>query len=265
MKKLTGVGFLLGAGLFAAGLSMAEVGEYLHVAHNRTITAVRDAIPLDVEMDRMEVLLQKLEDQVSTQRAAVARARIALQDAETNFRQSRSHCGQLLSELRQPLQFSSGTSPCASTGNASLTVAPGEVQRVLAGRLAGWKASSATLQARQQAMHAQRVACTRLEQQFQQWHTQRQLLTQRLETLRIRYQTQQLAGQTDTSILNDADLARTVELADQIERQLRIAEAQQELAETPVSPLPDLKHTAATTDIEAAVDAVLSQHLPDGE
>lgn len=90
------------AGLFAVtGFSVAEVPEYLQVARNRASTAIRESIPLGVEIDRMEVLIGKLDQQVATQKYAVARSKITLQDAQAEYARRQSRCQHLLPEMKQ--------------------------------------------------------------------------------------------------------------------------------------------------------------------
>jgi len=100
-KKFASIGMALAGVLALAGFSVAEIREYLTVARNRVATPVRGEIPLSVEIDRMEVLLKKLDGQVNQQKYAVAKSRVALQDAEAESQRSASGCERLLSEMQQ--------------------------------------------------------------------------------------------------------------------------------------------------------------------
>lgn len=263
-SKSVGIGAAVAAFLAIAGFSVAEVGEYLQVARNRVATSVRGEIPLSVEIDRMEVLLKKLDAQVHDQKYAVAKSRVALQDAEAEYQRSQGQCGNLVSDMHQLRQLGSAetTSSCGTFTVGCRRVSSEDVHRALAYKLTSWKHASATARAREEALQHQRVAFTRLDQQFTDWQSQRTLLSQRLATLKARHQTQQLASETDTNVFSNADLARATELADQIERELRIVEAQQVLGNDAADSL--LSNGVIDSDasnVEAEVDQLLENQL----
>ena len=60
---------------------------------------MKDSIPLDVEIDRMQVLIRKLDQQVDHQKYAVARSGIVLQDAQAEYVRSDARCQHLLAEM----------------------------------------------------------------------------------------------------------------------------------------------------------------------
>jgi hypothetical protein len=71
-----------------------------------------------------------------------------------------------------------------------------------------------------------------------------------------------LASDTDTTVFNNADLARATELADQIERKLRIVEAQQALGKDAAdSLLSNGVIDSQATNVEAEVDRLLENQL----
>jgi predicted XRE-type DNA-binding protein len=264
MKKHAKIGMAVVGFLAVTGFSMAEVREYLQVARNRVATTVRGEIPFSIEIDRMEVLLKKLNAQVHDQKYAVAKSRVALQDAEAEYQRSQGQCANLVSEMQQLRQLGSAetTSSCGTVTVGCRKVSRDDVHRALAYKLTSWKNASATAKAREEALQHQRAAFAKLEQQFGDWQSQRTLLSQRLETLKARNQTQQLASETDTTVFNNADLARATELADQIERELRIVEAQQALGnDIADSLLGNGNIDGQATNVEAEVDRLLENQL----
>ena len=259
MKKFVGIGMLAAVLASVAGFSVAEVGEYLQVARDRAASTVKDAIPLDVEIDRMQVLLQKLDAQVGHQKYAIARSKISLQDAEAEYARSDARCNHLLAEMGQlrDLNVSNLGSSCSAVTVSCRSVSQSDVRRALSYKLAAWKESTATRSAQEQAVQQQRQAYSQLEQQFAQWQSQRRLLSQRTETLKARLQTQQLASETDTSVFKSADLARATELADEIERELRVDEAQRALGNDPADSFLIPSDATELSNVEAEVDAIL--------
>jgi hypothetical protein len=164
-KKSVGIGVAVATFLAVAGFSVAEVGEYLQVARNRVATSVRGEIPLSVEIDRMEVLLKKLDAQVHDQKYAVAKSRVASQDAEAESQRSQSQCENLVSDMQQLRQLSS-TETSGSCGTITVgcrKVSSDDVHRALAYKLTSWKSASATAKAHEEALQHQQIAFTKLE------------------------------------------------------------------------------------------------------
>lgn len=73
---------------------------------------------------------------------------------------------------------------------------------------------------------------------------------------------QALASETDTTVFNNADLARATELADQIERELRIVNGQKAIGSDPADSLLSGGETS-TGDVEAEVDGILGDRVTD--
>ena len=262
MKKFATIGMAVAGVMAVTGISTAGLLEYLQVARNRIATTIRDSVPLSVEIDRMEVLLEKLDGQVGQQEYAVSKSKVALQDAEAEFQRAQVGCKALVRDMRQlrGLSYTEATGNCGTIKVGGQSVSPTDVRRALTYKLSSWKGATAAAEAREQALLQQRAAYSALERQFNDWQGQRQLLAQRVETLKTRHQTQALASETDTSTFNNADLARATELADQIERELRIVEAQQALGSGMAeSVLNNQLSDADTSDVEQEVDRLLGQ------
>lgn len=193
----------------------------------------------------------------------MAKSKIALHDAEVEYQRAQSGCEGLLSDMQQlrNLTMSQTTSSCRTITVGDQKVSAEDVRRALAHKLTSWKGAVETSKAREQALTQQQTAYAALERQFTDWQSQRQLLAQRLETLRARHQTQTLASETDTTVFNNADLARATELADRIERELRIVEAQQALGSDPAESLLGNGPSDGTAAVEAEVDRILGHQV----
>lgn len=249
------VGLLLVASV--AGFSLAEIAEYGEVALNRVAEEVRKPIPLSVELDRVKVLLDKLDRQVNFQKFAVAKAKVALEDAEAELEHQQSGCDRLLVEMKRLRGLTTQqSSRMVQIGCHSVSTA--EVRQALAYKLSAWQQSTAKQEALTGLVSQQRTAYEQLKNRFTEWQTQRELLAHRLETLKARYETQRLAADTDVSVFNDADLARATDLAERIEKELRTVEVQQELENTPMAPIFSDLESAEKNDIEAQVDQILN-------
>ncbi len=95
MILVVGVGLLV-----ASGFGIVEGIEYFQVARNRVSETIRENIPLGVEVERMEVILNKLDEQVGRQKYELAKAQVALEDAEASLAGACDNCQKLLSDMR---------------------------------------------------------------------------------------------------------------------------------------------------------------------
>ena len=162
MKKKKTVGTAVAAvvALAIAGFSVTEILEYLSVFRNRVRAVVREEIPLSVEIERMEVLIEKLDTQVDDQKQVVARAKVALEDAEAQHQKAQSVCGRLLSDMQYLRSLTSvdGTPTCKTMTVGYQEVSSEDVHRALAHKLAAWKSATNTASAREEGLAQQRAA-----------------------------------------------------------------------------------------------------------
>ncbi|MCA9092498.1 MAG: hypothetical protein KDA68_03355 [Planctomycetaceae bacterium] len=258
MKKRTSLLGLALAGLLGiTGFSLAEVSEYFQVARNKVAASIRVGIPLDVEIDRMELLLKKTDEQVGHQKYQVAKTQIALEDAEAIVAREQGECESTVATLERLRNLQPGCNGKVQVGCSQVTA--DDVRRALSHKLSAYKMQTAALASRKEAVEKQRQAYQVLATNYQEWNRQRELLVHRLEALRAREAAQHSA--TGGSELDTSELARAGQLADQIEARLRVAEKQQVLGATPIDSLLSADGSEATQDLEAEVDAVLKKRL----
>ena len=180
-----------------ARFSVAEVHEYLAVAHNRISAAASEQIPLSVEIDRMEVLVQKLDTQVRSHATRVAKSQIALEDGEIELSKVEARCSGIIDDLtvlraacEDPTQYVMVNTTCRGEQRESIDRTT--VAKALEHKVAEWNVQRSESKARQSAVDAQRGAFRKLQGQFTQWKLQKELLGHRLESLKARYTAQQL-------------------------------------------------------------------------
>ena len=256
MKKIAAIAFAVVAVLSITGFGVAEVAEYFQVARHNVNESIRESIPLDVEIDRMELLLKKMDQQVSKQKYQVAKSRVALEDAESEMVRDHKHAELMLANMRKLRDLQSG-GQYVQVGCHKVT--SGEVRQALANHLAAYKSKTIACEARETAVTQQRKAYQSLKQRYDEWNQQRQLLSHRLETLRSRLAAQKATANTDVVTIDSSELDRATQLAGRIETRLRIAETQQALGTDPVDSI--LNATTETRDVEAEVDALLGNDV----
>ncbi|MCA8987558.1 MAG: hypothetical protein KDA78_07955 [Planctomycetaceae bacterium] len=264
MKKILGIGLGIAITLFAVGFSFAELGEYTRVVKNRMHSAVKDSIPLSVEIERMEVLLTKLDDQVASHKYLVAKSQINLQEAEAELKRHESKSQNLFTEMKHLRSWIDATevaTVCVSGHRVSRT----DISTALRHKLSAWKESEATVEACAQTVGEHRKATDALTMQFTEWENQRKLLGHRVEKLKAQVVAQQLKQETSLAQLDQSDLARATRLAEDIEKEIRINEAQAALGTSPLDHVLQ-EQVDDSADITAEVDAVLNgQEKNDGK
>ncbi|MEI7698247.1 MAG: hypothetical protein WCK86_00510 [Planctomycetia bacterium] len=256
--KCFGALVFVGVALAFVGISPRDLVEYLQAAGDQAGEVIKTSIPDSLELQRMDVLLRKMNGQVDQQKRTVAEARIALEDSEAEFQTAELACSRLKSELQQLRGLTKSDGEECATLVSYRGISQAEIRRALAGRLESWKQSSQRREALGKALELRRRAFAQLEAKFSEWQSQREQLAQRIETLKIRHQTASLSTDADTSVFDNADLSRATAFTDEIERKLRIEEAKQAIGIDPVDALLSTD-VEDHTDLEAEVDSVLAQ------
>ncbi len=260
MKKRTTVVTVSATLVVLTGFSVVEGLEYFQVARKCVSQTIRENIPLNVEIERMEVILGKLDSQVAGQKHALAKAQVALEDAEARLAQSQEECQKLICDMRSlrdlQCQTRVAAAPCGTVKVGGYSVSAGEITRALAYKLATWKSKTATSSVLEDAVTKQREAYRTLATRYDDWQQKRSLLAQRLDTLRARYAANQPSTAGTRGFQDGTDLARATELADEIEQRLRVIEKQQALGANSADQLL-LETPKSNEDISAEVDRIL--------
>jgi predicted nucleic acid-binding Zn-ribbon protein len=241
------------------GLSPRELGEYAGVFATNAEGVIDRHIPQSAKIQRLELLLRKLQGQVTDQQHTVATAKVALEDAEAEFQNQELACTRIRGELQQLRGLTKSDGEACEVTVGYRGISQQDIRRALAARLESWKQADNRREALGKALELRRVAYEKLEASFANWQSRRELLAQQIETLKIRQQTQSLESETDTEVFNDADLARAVELAENVERELRIVEAGKALGMDPLDALVAEPAGDEFATTAAEVDAILAE------
>lgn len=243
--------------LAISGFGITEAFEYLTTAGNRISDALHDGMPVDVEIDRIQVILAGVDDQIERQKHVVATGLVALEDAESAVKQEHAECQALLSEmqtLRNRLPDKAGATQSTACRQPQ---PPGQdtqgIRRRLATRLAIWEARTSSLQVLEEAVEHQRQAVDQLTARHDEWRRKRELLSSRLTVLRTRQTSSQAYDSETGSAFDDAALSRATRLANEIETRLRVGEKASSLD------LTASHETGSLTDIGERFDKLTHQ------
>lgn len=175
------------------------------------------------------------------------------------------NCQKLLSDMMRTLRDLQNQVPvtvgaCGTVKVGRYSVSPDEVNRALASKLASWKSQSETLAEQEKSVERQRAASQMLAARYGDWNQKRELLAQRLETLRARLAAHNAGSTISESSIDTTDVVRATQLADEIERRLRVVEKQEALGTDPFEHLlSDTRPTGA--NVENEVDRILNKKL----
>lgn len=218
--KMKKVAILLGGFALVAvlsGLSLAEITEYGTVVRNDAKEAIQGAISTDVELKRLTVILQKVDTKAANQKRIVAKAQVALEDAQMQLARSKAKCEQIKTQMvsarNKPTTYVTTCGAKLSTGSS----------KQLAILLSSYKTHVKTLEARDKAVVAHRDAVLKLTARFNGWMQQRELLHQQLESLQARHAANQIA-KVNADVISSDELSRAVELRKEIETRIRVEE-----------------------------------------
>jgi chromosome segregation ATPase len=264
------------------GVSAQDAGEYTVVLARRAAAVVfGKGVRPDLELERLELLLAKMASQLSQHQRAIARAKVELEDVESA--QGKAVAGRHklkgdLQKLRSLLAASDAADGTDATGVTitGLTVsrdkselcvlsvngrkvAVGKVRQAMADKLASYKQAVEQCETLERALDERRRASEKLEERLADWQSKRLQLAQRVATLKLRRQTQVLQSRTDTSVFDDADLARATTIADTVERELRVVETQQAMQSDPISEL--VNESVVDTSVDEDVEKILEDQL----
>ncbi len=249
MKKMAAIASVTGLLVFVTGFSIAELTEYGTVARDGIRKTVSDSIPTDVELKRLQVMLDKVDGKVLDQKRLVARSQIELEDAEELLAQSKVKCEHIKYQMAAVRDRTVPVSTCGSSSS-------GGSGRRLSSLLSSYKTHASTLAAREKAVAAHRTAVSKLTARFDDWTMQRETLHQQLESLKARHAANGIA-RVDGDDFSDDVLVRAMQLRDQLEGRIRVEE--RVAGEAPLASVDWMDEGVADLEsIESEVDAILA-------
>lgn len=204
---------------------LTESFDLLAAAYRGVSRAIQTDNPLEVEIDRLEIILERLQRQIEREKHGVATALVALEDAEYQLYLEQQICSQQMKDI-QTLhllqQQLAATDSHSSTGHAPESEI---IRTTLAGNLRNWDVRTTSMKTLKETVHNQRLVVNRLLVEHDCRRTQYQVLISRTETLRTRNAFQQTLGDVSTPSLPEL-MSSAAELADRIEGRIRVTEAE---------------------------------------
>ncbi len=252
-KRFAYAGLTL-TGLTAAGFSVPEAWEYSQVAAQKAGDTLKDSLPLSFEIDRLKLLTKKLDEQMSDHRREQAAAAVTLDRAEQDLADAKAVHDRRLEKMRQLRQAIGNTSNCEIRIGCT-KVSRDEVANALARMLEAYREEEATLKAREDGVSKQREAYRALAGKLADAKHSRDMLAQKVETLRSQYSAQQLSTTQQLGPFDQQTLLRAQRLASEIERRLAVDRKRTELEADTL----DRFESKANVDVTAELDKLLGE------
>lgn len=256
MKKYIAIAAFVVSAVTITGFSTAEFFEIFQVARNRVHAQIEQSIPTSVHVDRLELILEKLEPQLQKQRHRLAKAQVAMERTEKQWEQSRELRDEYVTNMRKlrTIEKEAGNCNYVQIGCKKLNM--NDVRSSLTNQFNRYKACQSICEEKQRLVNAQRDAVRSLQNQLSSWQQEKVLLEQKLDVLRTRSEVENANREIDgTTAIDGSELQRASELADKIEQRLAVAKKERALSTNGFDPVLTVTRDS---NIESEIDALLA-------
>ncbi len=218
-KLLVGVGAFLTLGLIVFG---QDLWSYVRTAHRRVESTVKDAVPLEFEIDRARQMVDDLLPDIRRNMHLVAEQEVELEQLELAIARQEEELSKQRAEmvvLRNRLK--EGAGPYRFAGR---TYTAEEIKRDLARRYERYKALEATLDAKKQLRDARRRQLEESRRKLDAMIAARRQLEVQIEQLEARLKSLQAAQAASEVQFDHSRLARAKALVAELRKRLDVAE-----------------------------------------
>lgn len=200
------------------------ISEYVQVGWNRVSKAVKEAAPIGVDLERLELMLQQYDQELEANGRRIVEAQLQLERFEQELEASRQRVERGRVELGSVRDtFASATPDDRESLRSKLTTL-----------LESQRRAQESLASMESVAQRKRTAFQELVAAHDRQRDERIVLADRVETLRTEYETLRMAGELEESPLVESAGKRAHELfgelSDKIEVQRRMGEMRENLA-----------------------------------
>jgi len=248
--------------LVTGGAGLRAGWEYMQAARAEVAGAVERNIPLSLELGRLKQLIGQLDSRIATDRQQLAEAEVSLDEARAQLadrRDEQQACLARLQELRTGSSASrtasvARSSGCGRTVSSTAAASTGDSTAALRSWYVRHQRLEVAIDARAKAADAHQATLDQLAARLDELTQERELLVHRVSTLEAQASTQALGTALASDEGENEVLARARELADRVERRLKVAERVENLSRTSVT-----SPTESDEEIGRNVDRLLGR------
>lgn len=248
--------FLLFVAVLGLGTCSYGFADYIQVGWSKIVSWGGNQIPIGVEIDRLGLSLQQLDTEITTNGRRVVEESVALD----RFAKLVSDKEEGLSAIKSDLSLLKEkyvSTTCDKTKDS--------LETSMLTRVARFKAQSAAVSTMEKSLKLKREAYEKMRQAFDKQKLTREVLQNRLDSLKAEYQSLKMQGTLSQSDLANSAIRKATELAldieDRLEVQRRLAEQTQDLRiDDEVADSSDTETAEFTlSDVESVLDNTLDK------
>jgi chromosome segregation ATPase len=216
---------------FASGIAgLATTSEYVRVVANQGKEAIQDNIPADVEIDRLGLILSKLDDELADSRRVRAESAIRLEKASRQLEDKREE----LDDQRKEVEACKSRLTDSSTQDAGYSSAKAtELANWTKSCLSRFKATQKAVENLEQTVNNLKKVQSELADLLNTRRQQRDELAARLDAIRIEKESLDLLTGGSGNLPSSNNLKRADELAEKLEDKLKV---EREILDTKATP-----------------------------
>jgi phage shock protein A len=210
------------AGTTSSVVGLATTSEYLRVLGNRGGTVLKDAIPLEIEIDRLALILTKFDDELAESRRVRAESAIRVEKAARQLEEKKEE----LEEQRKQIEGCKVQLTSSTTQSGGCSSTKGK-------DLASWtrscierfKATQRTVDNLESTVEKLKQSQAEIAEQLNTRRQQRDELAARLDAIRTEKESLGLLAGGTGNLPSSDNLKRASELAEMLEDKLQVERA----------------------------------------
>jgi DNA repair exonuclease SbcCD ATPase subunit len=217
---LTKLSVAIALAAFASGIAgLATTSEYVRVVVNQGKEAIQDNIPADVEIDRLGLILSKLDEELADSRRIRAESAIRLEKASRQLEDKREE----LDDQRKEVEACKSRLTDANTQDEGCSSAKAtELANWTKSCLSRFKATQKAVENLEQTVINLKKVQSELADLLNTRRQQRDELAARLDAIRIEKESLDLLTGGSGNLPSSDNLRRADELAEKLEDKLRV-------------------------------------------
>jgi DNA repair exonuclease SbcCD ATPase subunit len=219
---------VIAAGVLVSSVGIGTAWSYLRTAHAALGQSIRDSVPIEFELKRLEQMADDLAPDIKANMKVAADLEAKIEDLEHDVqatRQSQAEAKAQMQKLRRALDEKRDT---FEFGGKTFTRK--EIEQDLARRLERYDRKAKQLTAQEGILEARKKTLAAATDKINQYQQEREQLVQTIDSLKAEYELAKLTQATESFRFDSTKLAQAKELERKIKTDIRsrVIEAERE-------------------------------------
>jgi DNA repair exonuclease SbcCD ATPase subunit len=213
---------LIVAGFVISSVGVGTAWSYLRTAHGALGQSLRDAVPIEFDLKRLQQMTDDLIPEIRTNQKVAAQLDVEIeylgQEVQA-LRQSQTQAREQMRKLRQSLDTASAS---FTFGGKKFT--KDEIEHDLAQRLERFDDGEKQLTVKERILAMRRQTLAAATGRIRQFQQQQELLSQKVESLKAELKLAELADASGSFQFDNSKLAQAKEAEAEVEKRIRVLE-----------------------------------------